>query len=84
MNKVILITGTSTGLGLAIAVQAAQAGHIVYATMRDTDKRGRLDAPPRRKLGCRQACCNSTCRTPPRSTPPSGPSSRPRGASTFW
>lgn len=44
MNKVILITGTSTGLGLAIAVQAAQAGHIVYATMRDTDKRGRLDA----------------------------------------
>lgn len=44
MKKVVLITGTSTGLGIAIAVQAAQAGHIVYATMRNTDKRAALDA----------------------------------------
>ncbi|GLQ35661.1 short-chain dehydrogenase/reductase [Amylibacter marinus] len=43
MNKVILITGTSTGLGIAIAVQAAKAGHTVYATMRNTEKRGPLD-----------------------------------------
>lgn len=34
-QKIILITGTSSGLGMAIAVQAAQAGHTVYATMRD-------------------------------------------------
>ena len=44
MSKITLITGTSTGLGIAIAVQAAQAGHTVYATMRDTAKRDLLDA----------------------------------------
>lgn len=43
MKKVILITGTSTGLGLSLAVQAASAGHKVYATMRDLGKRSRLD-----------------------------------------
>ncbi|WP_298856052.1 SDR family oxidoreductase [uncultured Ruegeria sp.] len=43
MPKVILITGTSTGLGVQIAVQAAQAGHTVYATMRNLAKRGILD-----------------------------------------
>ncbi len=44
MPKVILITGTSTGLGVQIAVQAAHAGHTVYATMRNLAKRGILDA----------------------------------------
>ncbi|WP_299371173.1 SDR family oxidoreductase [uncultured Tateyamaria sp.] len=44
MQHVILITGTSTGLGIRIAVQAAQAGHIVYATMRNLGKRDALDA----------------------------------------
>lgn len=38
MKKIVLITGTSSGLGLAIAVQAAQAGHTVYASMRDLRK----------------------------------------------
>lgn len=44
MSKVILITGTSTGLGVEIAVQAAKAGHTVYATMRNLSKRSHLDA----------------------------------------
>lgn len=44
MTKVILITGTSTGLGISIAIQAAKVGHIVYATMRNLDKRAALDA----------------------------------------
>ena len=44
MSKVIIITGTSTGLGISIAVQAAQAGHTVYATMRNVEKRAALDA----------------------------------------
>lgn len=48
MKKVILVTGTSTGLGIAIAVQAAQAGNIVYATMRNTEKRGSLDDAARK------------------------------------
>lgn len=43
MSKVTLITGTSTGLGISIAVQAAQAGHKVYATMRNLNKRDALD-----------------------------------------
>ena len=44
MSKIILVTGTSTGLGISIAVQAAQAGHTVYATMRNIAKRETLDA----------------------------------------
>ncbi|WP_322990420.1 SDR family oxidoreductase [Hoeflea sp.] len=43
MQKIILITGTSTGLGIALSVQAAQAGHKVYATMRNLGKRAALD-----------------------------------------
>lgn len=42
-DKVTLITGTSTGLGTALAVQAAAAGQRVYATMRDLSKREVLD-----------------------------------------
>lgn len=43
MSKVILITGTSSGLGLALAVKAAKAGNKVYATMRNLKKRAALD-----------------------------------------
>ncbi|MTH96489.1 SDR family oxidoreductase [Roseibium sp. RKSG952] len=43
MQKIVLITGTSTGLGVSLAVKAAQAGHKVYATMRNLDKRTALD-----------------------------------------
>ena len=38
VNKVILITGTSTGLGLTLAVKLAEQGNIVYATMRNLKK----------------------------------------------
>ncbi len=43
MNKVIVITGTSSGVGVALALQAAKAGHTVYATMRNLEKRDVLD-----------------------------------------
>lgn len=36
--KTVLITGTSSGIGLAAAVAAAEAGWQVIATMRDTGK----------------------------------------------
>lgn len=42
MSKVILITGTSSGIGLASAIALAQAGHNVYASMRDTSKQDAL------------------------------------------
>ena len=44
MSKTVLITGTSTGLGISLAVQCAQNGHHVYATMRNLDKRAALEA----------------------------------------
>lgn len=40
--KVVLITGTSSGIGLAAAVAAAQAGWQVVATLRDTGRAGAL------------------------------------------
>lgn len=43
MKKVMLVTGTSTGLGVAITVAAAKAGFTVYATMRNLAKRQKLD-----------------------------------------
>lgn len=43
MSKTILITGSSAGLGIALSVGAAAAGHRVFATMRDTSKRAALD-----------------------------------------
>ncbi len=43
MSKVILITGTSSGLGISLAIDAAKLGHKVYATMRNLAKRGALD-----------------------------------------
>ncbi|QIZ97903.1 SDR family oxidoreductase [Leifsonia sp. PS1209] len=42
--SVLLITGTSTGIGRSSAIAAARAGHTVVATMRDLAKRGPLDA----------------------------------------
>ncbi|MDN2500455.1 SDR family oxidoreductase [Nocardia nova] len=41
-DKTILITGTSSGIGLATAVAAAQRGWGVVATMRDTTKAASL------------------------------------------
>ncbi len=38
MSKVVLVTGTSSGLGVSVSVQAAKSGHTVYATMRNLAK----------------------------------------------
>lgn len=41
-EKIAVITGTSSGIGLYTAVQLAQAGYKVIATLRDTTKAGKL------------------------------------------
>lgn len=41
-SKVLLITGCRSGIGLATAVQAAQAGHVVYAGLRDLSTKSEL------------------------------------------
>jgi len=38
---IAVVTGTSTGIGLATAVTLARAGHTVYATMRNPQKGGK-------------------------------------------
>ena len=41
-QKVVLITGCSSGFGLLAAVEAARRGHKVVATMRNVAKRAAL------------------------------------------
>lgn len=43
MGELVLITGTSSGIGLSAAVECAAAGHRVVATMRDVDRRKPLE-----------------------------------------
>ena len=43
-KKVVLITGCSSGFGLIIAVEMARAGFHVFASMRNLNKRGDLEA----------------------------------------
>lgn len=43
-DKVILVTGCSSGMGMATAVGLAGRGHTVFATMRNLGKRAALDA----------------------------------------
>ena len=44
LEKIALITGTSSGIGLSTAVQLGQQGFTIIATMRDTTKAGPLEA----------------------------------------
>jgi NAD(P)-dependent dehydrogenase (short-subunit alcohol dehydrogenase family) len=52
MGELVLITGTSSGIGLATALVCAAAGHSVVATMRNLDKRAALESAAK-ELGVR-------------------------------
>ena len=43
-RRVSVVTGSSSGIGLAASLALARAGHTVYATMRDTSRGARLGA----------------------------------------
>ncbi|WP_416051138.1 SDR family oxidoreductase [Cupriavidus basilensis] len=49
-QQVIVVTGAGTGIGKLSAQALAEAGHIVYATMRDVDGRNRERADELRAL----------------------------------
>ena len=42
--SIVLITGTSTGIGYESALRFGRGGHRVYATMRNLGKAGPLQA----------------------------------------
>jgi NAD(P)-dependent dehydrogenase (short-subunit alcohol dehydrogenase family) len=42
LGELVLITGTSSGIGLSAAIECAAAGHRVVATMRDPERRTAL------------------------------------------
>ena len=51
MKKTVLITGTSSGLGLSMAARLASHGYKVYAAMRDTSRQDDLLNETRRRGG---------------------------------
>lgn len=44
MERIAVVTGSSSGIGLLTAIELARHGFRVVATMRDLERRGRLDA----------------------------------------
>jgi NAD(P)-dependent dehydrogenase (short-subunit alcohol dehydrogenase family) len=54
---VVVITGTSSGIGFLTAEMLARAGHAVYATMRERNGRNREAADALLRLGSEHRTC---------------------------
>ena len=54
-HKVAVITGSSSGIGLLTAIEFAQNGYLVVATMRDLNRGGRLEDGRAKGRRARQA-----------------------------
>jgi NAD(P)-dependent dehydrogenase (short-subunit alcohol dehydrogenase family) len=54
MKSVILVTGAGSGIGKLTAQSLAEAGHVVYASMRDVEGRNRVRADELRELAVKQ------------------------------
>jgi NAD(P)-dependent dehydrogenase (short-subunit alcohol dehydrogenase family) len=54
MQSVILVTGAGTGIGKLSALALAEAGHVVYATMRDVEGRNRSCADELRAISAQK------------------------------
>jgi NAD(P)-dependent dehydrogenase (short-subunit alcohol dehydrogenase family) len=48
-DKVAVVTGSSRGIGLHIALTLAKNGYITYATMRDLSKKSELESIAKEK-----------------------------------
>lgn len=53
-SKTVLVTGAGSGIGRAVALSLAKAGHFVYASMRAIDGRNRGRADELREIAQRQ------------------------------
>ena len=54
MKSVILVTGAGTGIGKLSALALAEAGHVVYASMRDVEGRNRSRADELRAISAQK------------------------------
>ena len=86
-KQVILVTGASSGFGLMTARALAQAGHTVYASMRETEGRNAPQRRRSRRMGCRaegSTCAPSSWTFSPTPRPrPASPRSSPTPAASM-
>jgi NAD(P)-dependent dehydrogenase (short-subunit alcohol dehydrogenase family) len=62
---IVVVTGSSTGIGQATAITLARGGHAVFAAMRNLDRSGELRGLRRRKSYRLTSCSLMSIATTP-------------------